>query len=229
MKKDALLLFVKAPLSGRVKTRLQPELNERQALILYKAFVEDVIAKCEGTNFCDLHIFFYPDHARACIEAWLGHELNLSSQTGKDLGEKMSHALRWAFDNGYEKALLIGSDIPMLGAAQIEEAFVRLEQFDIVIGPTHDGGYYLIGMKTPVPQLFECIQWSTNVVLYETLQKAQRHNLSTCQLPKENDIDDFEDVLQLWEMLQAGGIYEQTKTYGVLEKMLSGRKEIALW
>lgn len=228
MKKDALLLFIKAPLSGKIKTRLQPELNEWQTLILYKAFVEDLIARFKDSTFFDLHIFFYPDNSRSCIETWLGNELNFYPQTGKDLGEKMSDALQWAFEHGYEKALLIGSDIPTLNVARIEEAFNRLEQFDIVIGPTHDGGYCLIGIKEHVPELFENIQWSTNVVLDETLQKVHRYELSGFQLPKENDIDDFEDVLQLWEILRVDGIHEQTKTYAVLKKILSGRKEIEL-
>jgi hypothetical protein len=160
------------------------------------------------------------------INNWLEGDYHFHSQIGKNLGQKMSNAFEWAFDNNYEKAILIGSDIPTLTTLKIEKAYGKLDQHDLVIGPSDDGGYYLIGMKKYLPQLFRNIPWSTNIVLDNTLKRANVDNLLSFQLPHENDIDFFEDALHLWEKINSDESYHQTKTYEALKKILSDGREI---
>lgn len=226
MNKNALLLFIKAPILGKVKTRLQPQLTQKQSLRLYKAFVEDLMCRLKYSTLFDLHIFFYPENSLSMINNWLEGDYHFHSQIGKNLGQKMSNAFEWAFDNNYEKAILIGSDIPTLTTLKIEKAYGKLDQHDLVIGPSEDGGYYLIGMKKYLPQLFRNIPWSTNIVLDNTLKRANVDNLLSFQLPHENDIDFFEDALHLWEKINSDESYHQTKTYEALKKILSDAREI---
>ena len=226
MNKNALLIFVKAPLPGKVKTRFLPDLTREQALKLYRAFVEDLISRLKSSTLFDMHIFFYPEKAFSIIENWLGHELYFHPQKGNNLGERISNALEWSIKQGYQKSILIGSDIPVLNEYKIENAFQKLNQSDVVIGPAMDGGYYLIGMKKYFPELFCNIKWSTDTVLNDTLKLIEFNKLSYFQQPTENDIDTFSDVLQLWEVFRQNVTFHETNTYMILKEIFSNREEI---
>lgn len=196
-------MFVKAPRLGQVKTRLQPELTPEQALGLYRAMVEDLVNQFEDVGFCELKIFFTPADAIGEIRNWLGDQFEYFPQRGDDLGERMHHAIAACLHQGYKKAVLVGSDIPSLDVDTVLQAFSCLSECDVVIGPTDDGGYYLIGMKSSQARLFENIHWSTDQVLQQSLQQARRLGLQIKQLKVLFDIDTYRDVEKFWSMVQS--------------------------
>ena len=220
IKENVLLYFIKVPVAGRVKTRLQPQLTQTQALLLYKAFVEDSIDLLKDSTLFDLNVFFYPEKSLSIIKKWLDKNLNFFPQNGNNLGEKMSNGFATVFKQGYKKAVLIGSDLPDLTTEHINLAFDKLEQNDLVIGPSDDGGYYLIAMKKHLPHLFENIEWSTSMVLPDTLDKFRQSNFTFFKLPQENDIDDFDDLVQFWGRLKSDKSKHSTKTYNMLKNFL---------
>ncbi|MDZ7721412.1 MAG: TIGR04282 family arsenosugar biosynthesis glycosyltransferase [candidate division KSB1 bacterium] len=200
--KNGLILFAKAPRPGRVKTRLQPELTMEQALTLYRAMVEDTVERLSDDHAWDMIIGFTPADSGDDMKSWLGASFNYISQNGLNLGERMRHALASVLNDGYEHAALVGSDIPLLSKNAVAGAFSGLEQHDAVIGPTNDGGYYLIGMNSDQPQLFKDIAWSTDRVFQQTLRRAQKAHLNIGRLEPYADIDTWSDVEQLWKRLQ---------------------------
>ena len=219
----ALILFVKAPRIGTVKTRLQPELTLEQSLILYRAMVEDLVSQFDEVNFCDLKIFFHPADAIGEMKDWLGDALDYHPQHGEDLGEKMHHAIAEILNQKYKKVALVGSDIPTLDPATVVRAFASLDDYDVVVGPGADGGFYLIGMKQPHPELFEGIAWSSNIVFQQTIQKVQTRGLDIVQLEKKSDIDTYADVRDLWDFLTKqnlqGAFNFKSKMYDVLKQI----------
>lgn len=219
---NALILFIKAPGLGRVKTRLQPELTPEQALSLYRAMVEDIVRQLDAAGFWDLKIFFTPADSRGAIKNWLGDQFEYFPQHGDDLGEKMNNAIAEMQKQKYQKAVLIGSDIPTLDATTIVRAFRHLDECDVVIGPSKDGGYYLIGMKRPCAELFQDISWSSNLVLNQTIQKARASALEIVQMEQQSDIDTYADVVEFWAFLKkqnmTGALSFKSKTSEVLKR-----------
>ncbi|MFZ5572266.1 MAG: TIGR04282 family arsenosugar biosynthesis glycosyltransferase [Thermodesulfobacteriota bacterium] len=196
--RDCLLLFLKAPEAGKVKTRLAREMTPELAAELYRCFVEDIAASvvaCEET----IRIFFHPPESGDFIREWLGHVGECRAQGPGSLGMKMARAFTDTFGEGYTRVLLMGTDIPDLPIYIIREGFAALATQDAVIGPTFDGGYYLIGLKpeTYDPDLFAGIPWSTDTVLTETLSRFRRKGRSVHQLPRWRDIDTRDDLKQL--------------------------------
>lgn len=218
---NALILFVKAPRMRQVKTRLQPQLSPEQSLLLYRAMVEDMVSQLKDVGFCDLKIFFTPADAIGEIKSWLGNQFEYFPQRGDDLGAKMYHAIAGMLHQNYPKAVLIGSDIPTLDSTTVVRALTTLDEYDVVIGPCKDGGYFLIGMKQPHAELFQGVAWSTNLVLQQTFQHAQTAKLEIMQLEHQSDIDNYADVLQLWRLFNepnlTGAFFFKTKTFQVLK------------
>ncbi|MEC4887155.1 MAG: TIGR04282 family arsenosugar biosynthesis glycosyltransferase, partial [Scytonema sp. PMC 1070.18] len=134
------------------------------------------------------------------IQDWLGTNLVYQLQGEGDLGERMMRSLVDAFQSGAEKVVIIGIDCPDINAQILAQAFEQLRQYDLVLGPAVDGGYYLIGLQRPIPELFTNISWGTSEVLQKTINIAQKLNLSVFSLPLLADIDRPED-LPLWEKI----------------------------
>ncbi|HEX9971000.1 MAG TPA: TIGR04282 family arsenosugar biosynthesis glycosyltransferase [bacterium] len=220
---NALILFTKAPRLGQVKTRLQPELTPEQSLLLYQAMVEDTVRQFNDVAFCDLKIFFHPADANGEMKIWLGNQFDYFPQQGHDLGERMHHAIAEMLNQKYDKVTLVGSDIPNLDATTMLRAFASMDNHDVVLGPSNDGGYYLIGMKLPHPELFKEIVWSTNLVLQQTIHRARAIELKIIQLEKKSDIDSYHEVQSLWKYLQQQNrarIYSNhSNTYEALRKI----------
>lgn len=193
--KPIILLFIKAPLKGRIKSRLAAAIGNDAALELYQRFVLDTIDTV-GALTLPVRICFYPPDAVAVIRTWLGNEQDCMPQQGNDLGERMERAFEQVFQEGYERALLIGSDIPELSKAVMLEAMAALDTNDAVLGPAADGGYYLIGFtaKTFLPSVFHDIVWSTGTVCDETLGRFKRSGRRVHLLPKLHDVDTKEDL-----------------------------------
>jgi len=193
-----ILLFVKAPARGQVKTRLAAALGEAAALELYQRFVQDILHTLEQTGIPVL-ICYYPPYSRPALNVWLGPEHHYLPQEGRDVGERMENAFRQAFIRDFSRVVLIGSDIPDLPAPLINEALAALHMHDAVIGPARDGGYYLIGFRndTFFPGVFSGIAWSTGTVFRSTMEAIGKAGQRFHELPLWQDVDTIEDLKDL--------------------------------
>ena len=205
MRNNAVIVFLKAPEKGRVKTRLSMSLDESFVLELYKGFIHDTLAILE--SFPDKLIYFLPPEKENELRSWLGNEYPYFVQTGKDLGEKMSNAFRDGFTKGYDRLVLIGTDIPEITESVLLHAFKILETKDAVIGPASDGGYYLIGFKKESfsEKIFHDMNWSTKGVLGETLKAMDRTGIKYERVSELNDVDTPEDLRALVLRMKNGG------------------------
>lgn len=221
---QGVLLFVKAPELGKVKTRLASVLGDRAALALYRCFVSDVLAMLARGGY-RLWIFFDPPEARQRVERWLGGGHRLLPQAGDDLGERMANAFSAAFAGGMDAALLIGSDIPDLPNAVLDEGLAALAEHDAVLGPAGDGGYYLIGFRrgTFLPAVFAGIPWSTPEVCARTLEIMAAAGLRVHLLPRRWDVDGPAD-LEALILRSRGTAFAASATLGWIgrEGLLSG-------
>ena len=188
MSKEALLIFQKNPVKGFVKTRLAATLGDELALSIYEFLLGKTFEEAEQIPQ-DKVVFF--SHFLPKDHPFPDQFLHL--QKGIDLGEKMDNAFQKVFSMGYQKAVIIGTDCPELTADLLIQAFIQLDQSDLVIGPAADGGYYLLGMKSTHSSLFQGIEWSSSQVFSRTLEIANHHKLSFSLLPVLHDIDEEED------------------------------------
>ena len=197
---DSLIMFTRYPQAGYTKTRLIPTLGAVAAAKLQQQMTEHLVNQLQP--FCverslQLKVHF-TGGSQAKMQAWLGSDIMLASQCTGTLGEKLIYALEQSFSEGKEKAIAIGSDCPTLSGSEIGQALDLLESQDVVLGPAADGGYYLIGLRSPHRCLFENIPWGTHQVLAATQAIAQKHHLSVALLRVLTDIDRPED-LPIWE------------------------------
>ncbi len=190
-----VLLFVRAPQRGHVKTRLATRLGADKTLALYRCFVEDIIATVKAGLY-HTSVFYTPADQGAGVQAWLGQYASYQPQIGSDLGQRMQAAFMNAFCEPVKRAVLIGSDFPDLNIRIIHEAFGALHQNDVVIGPATDGGYYLIGFRKDAlrEDIFKDIAWGTDRVFQQTLVQIKRAHLTYHTLPIWPDIDTYEDL-----------------------------------
>ena len=200
-KKNLLIVFVKNSIVGSVKSRLALTIGYKNALEIYN----DLVIKTHAAvNYltCDKQVAYSAFIDKDDI--WESDIFNKVQQYGKDIGERMLHAFSIAFEAGYENVVLIGSDIINLRSGIIYDAFNRLQQSDLVLGPANDGGYYLIGLKQPVKQLFENKDWSTNKVFIQTLKDCFDLDLTLRLVQELADLDRIEDFQYLkpedWQM-----------------------------
>lgn len=194
-KKNALIIFLRYPKTGEVKTRLAKTTSSEFAVKFYKTCSEKIITDVKKLNSINRFVFFSNKEENIQVKKWLGGKLFYSPQEGDNLGSRMENAFEKVFSSGAEKAVIIGTDVPDLSKNIIEEAFKTLDDNDIVIGPSKDGGYYLLGMKKIYPELFNGIEFSTNTVFNETINQIEKLNLSFCTLPELQDIDTEDDLI----------------------------------
>jgi rSAM/selenodomain-associated transferase 1 len=187
--KKALIIFTRNPELGKCKTRLAKTIGDESALEIYKHLLEHTAKLSEKVN-ADKYVFYSENIKREDI--WDASIFNKKLQAGKDLGERMENAFTELLDLGYEKALIIGSDLLDLSSNDVNDAFEYLNDNDVVIGPAKDGGYYLLGMKNLHSEVFKNKTWGTAAVLENTLKDLKD---STIYILKElTDIDTFEDM-----------------------------------
>ncbi len=191
-----LIVFVKYPEAGCVKTRLAKSIGKKEAAYVYGLFVELLLKRTLNMTSERL-IFYAPANKRDEISSWLGDDSRLYPQKGDDLGQRMSNAFRFAFAEGARKTVIVGTDIPFLGKEVILRAFKNLENHQCVIGPSLDGGYYLLGLSHFDGRIFHNIHWGTGKVLNQTLGIIHRLGLTYSLLEKHFDVDDIEDLLRL--------------------------------
>jgi rSAM/selenodomain-associated transferase 1 len=194
--RKALIVFVKAPVSGKVKTRLQPELEPEKIIEIYKSFITEVISQCVRIKGIDMFVGCAPTKNDEFLQkVAFTYKLRSFNQRGNILGEKIVNAFREYFKKGYRQIVLIGSDSPTIPLNFIKKAFTDLEKNDFVLGPCCDGGLYLIGAKKKiVPEIFQNIRWDTDEVLGTVLKKTNSLNISVSMLPFWYDVDTIEDL-----------------------------------
>lgn len=201
MRDSCLIIFIKDPEPGSVKSRLAGDYDDLFAAELYGNFVLDILAGV-GKGDWQLRVYFDPPEKENRIRERFGEDRQYRPQCGMDLGEKMKNAFDDCFAEGFQSAVLIGSDFPDLPQKIIEDAFMMLANAgDAVIGPAADGGYYLIGLKpsTFLPDVFSGISWSTESVYSETLQVLRAQGLRVEILSGWHDVDNGEDLIRLVE------------------------------
>ena len=196
-----LIAFVKYPQPGQVKSRLANDFDSDFATFLYKAFVLDIL-ECAMKGNWQLRIFFYPPEKETEIKETFGNDHEYRPQRGADLGTRMKSAFIDCFSEGFKSVVLIGSDFPDLPLKIIEDAFALLDSpSDAVIGPTVDGGYYLIGFRydTFLPAIFDGLIWSTASVFLETLKILHAYGRQTEIIQEWRDVDTRDDLINLME------------------------------
>jgi len=195
--RDSLIIFAKEPKKGRVKTRLQDYLSEIQCVNLYKAFLRDTLDLTDKIA-CEHKILAYDAYGKSPrYLKKIAVRYTFYKQKGECLGERMYNAFRFAKDTGASKMVIIGSDSPTLPASSINKAFGLLGRADVVLGPSLDGGYYLIGLKSPCSGLFKGIAWSSSTVFKDTIKNAQKLKKKVALLDKRYDIDDVRALFRL--------------------------------
>ena len=192
----ALILFTKNPELGKVKTRLAKTLGNEKALEIYIKSLIHTKGIVENLNV-DKFVFY--SDAIIDEDIWEHSKFNKKVQIGSDLGIRMQNAFSELFQLNYQSVCIIGSDCYELNSEIIEDAFKKLEENDTVIGPTFDGGYYLLGMNKLISELFENKKWSTETVYSDTIKDFKNLSLTYSNTNKLNDIDEEKDVPQHWK------------------------------
>ncbi len=195
MTKQALIIFVRKPEKGKVKTRLAASLGDEAALFIYQKLLQHTLEITEAVD-ADKVVFYAGEIEED--DRWQQEKYSKQKQADGDLGRRMNDAFDTVFKMGYNKVCIVGSDCYELTSEIITNAFRALEENDIVIGPAHDGGYYLLGMKLLHSSLFENKAWSTSSVLTDTFQTAQQIGVTLMQLPTLRDVDEAADVPEEW-------------------------------
>ncbi len=190
MLQQALIIFVRNPEPGKVKTRIAKDLGDTTALEVYQKLL--LHTKSITQNLSVDVFVYYTDYIND-NDLWNGAPYLKKIQTGRNLGERMQNAFENMFDLGYENIAIIGSDCFELTQAIIEEAFEQLNYHRAVIGPTKDGGYYLLGMSSLLSPLFANKDWSTYKVYQQTLEDIDALRVSLFPLPVLSDVDTAED------------------------------------
>ncbi|MTJ10266.1 MULTISPECIES: TIGR04282 family arsenosugar biosynthesis glycosyltransferase [unclassified Anabaena] len=194
--KQHLIIFTRYPEPGKTKTRLIPALGDVGAANLHKQMTEYTISQVkelQKMTKVSVEVRFTGGDLEK-MQDWLGNDLVYQFQGEGDLGERMERSLISAFNQNVEQAIIIGTDCPGVNSQVLATAFEQLRICNLVLGPALDGGYYLIGLQPPIPELFTNIHWGTAQVFPKTVEKAQKLNLSIGYLQPLADIDRPEDL-----------------------------------
>jgi len=191
MAEERVIVFVKAPRAGEVKTRLAKTLGPDAACAAYRQLAEKLLKELSTLTGGELR--FSPDDAGSEIQSWLGPGWPARPQGSGDLGQRMQAAFSDAFGSGANRVVIVGSDCPDVRAADVRQAWKELKSHDVVVGPAMDGGYWLIGLAGLRTALFEGITWSSDKVLGQTLQRAKSAGLRIQLLRILSDVDTEKD------------------------------------
>ena len=197
MNSTALVIMAKEPKAGTTKTRLCPPLTPKEAARFYEVLLKDTIELISGINEIDLAIAFTPPTSIEYFERISPSNTNLIPVDCVNIGECLSFSMSRLFEMKYKKVFALNSDGPSLPVTYIRQAIQCLDNSDLVLGPTDDGGYYIVGLKQFQGEIFENIVWSTDQVLSQTLQIAKQHDLSYHNLPSWYDVDTVDGLFKL--------------------------------
>ena len=193
--KARLLMMCRLPEPGKVKTRLAADIGNHRAAAVYRRCAEALFTAADNLpGDVDKTIFAGSAADIPGFRGWTGNRFTIMAQPEADLGKRLNHGFAVSFNRGYEKVIAVASDVPSITGRILKESLDALDRHDAVIGPSPDGGYYLIGLKRPVPALFTGIPWSTPDTLAETERKAKNLGLSMCRITALPDIDTIADL-----------------------------------
>jgi rSAM/selenodomain-associated transferase 1 len=192
--KHGIIIMAKVPEPGKVKTRLQPFLSPERCAELATCFLGDTVEKAQTLQKYII-VAFSPPEQRDFFNSFEG--LNLVAQTGIGLGQRMFNAFQFAFQKGFEKVVMIGTDSPTFPPEFIENAFELLDKSDAVLGRTTDGGFYLIGLRKPDERIFAGVEWSSARTFEQTKRNLEKYGFTLNELPVWYDVDEPEDLENL--------------------------------
>ena len=194
----SIVVMAKAPRPGRTKTRLSPPLTAEAAAGLYRSMLFDTISRIGSLSDIDAWLAFTPDEEEGWFNEVIKPPFQLMSQRGNDLGERMHQIIVERHAGGAPGVVVVGTDLPTLPIEHVQEAIDALQRgAEIVLGPSEDGGYYLVGMREPQAGLFEGIAWSRKTVFAETVDKAHELGKAVVTVPSWYDIDEPTDLERL--------------------------------
>ncbi len=226
--RNCVIVFAKNPIPNHVKTRLIPRLSAAQATALYRAFLTDWCETLSKLSTIDLIIAYTPEGSQPDLQAIIGDAGTYIPQIGDGLGQRLTSATHWASENGYKKIIITGSDSPTVPLVYISQAVEALDTCDVVIGPSVDGGYYLIGLSNQnltavLPTIYEGIAWSTKHVFQQTVERIHKINAKLKLLPVWYDVDTPEDLdflqAHLSALRLAGDRVQAVRTEKILLKL----------
>ena len=195
--KKAWICMTRIPEPGRTKTRLMPFLSGEECAALHTAFLRD-LAELAAMQTADLFVSYTPGEGWELLREIFPAAKGFFPQEGEELGARMHRAMTKVFSMGYDACVLTGSDLPRMTAAHLESGFAALSQADIVLGPTEDGGYYLVRSKRPCAALFEQQTYGVSTVFEATVAAARRAGLSVAQALPCSDVDTPDELRALW-------------------------------
>jgi len=196
---NALAVMAKAPIAGKVKTRLVPPFTREQAAELYRALLMDHLEHLSGLTVAELYLVYTPDSAAPLMKQLAPPNFQCIAQHDGDLGERMNAAFIDLWQLGHRNVVVIGSDLPALPLDFLGTAFGLLATSapQVVLGPSRDGGYYVVGMNRPTPEIFQDMTWSHNQVLAQTMKRLAGLGIASELLPTWFDLDTVEDLAYL--------------------------------
>ena len=231
MAKERLIVFTRYPEPGKTKTRLIPALGTQGAADLQRQMTEytlNQVRKLQTWRSISIEVR-YAGGDRQLMQEWLGNDLVYQIQGEGDLGMRMARSHSTAFASSFDSAIIIGTDCPGLKAQLMAEAFDRLLAHDLVLGPAIDGGYYLIGLRRCIPELFALPSWGTAEVFQQTVEIAQNLNLSIAALTPLADVDRPEDLL-VWEreVEKSWASFKDLRNFSIVRSHIANRISIII-
>lgn len=215
---NALVVMLKIPIAGKVKTRLAAQIGKEDATKLYRCFIHDTFSRISLLSNIDIIAAYTPQNLIGRAKRLAPSGAIIIPQKGRDLGECLHNIFSHLFSIGYKKIAIIGADSPDLPIEYIEKSFLLLKgKTGLVLGPSEDGGYYLIAMSRDHKEIFKDIPWSTDAVFKETVEKAKKAGLESAILPRWYDVDEINTLKKLRNNLRS--ISPATKTGKLLEKI----------
>jgi rSAM/selenodomain-associated transferase 1 len=211
---NAIIVFARLPVKGKVKTRLAKDLGIDFAASFYKVCAEHTfneILKLEKTGITPF-LFCSDESEIEDVKIWSNNKFRYYPQQGNDLGKRMLNAFNKVFDDGYQNIILVGSDIPGITADLMNDALTFLYSYKCVLGPSDDGGYYLIGLNSTQPNLFDGMEWSIDSVFNKTIERLEKEHQSYFVLEKLTDIDTKED-LNKWKNNNKSEVSNPVKSF----------------
>ncbi len=203
--RNCIVVMARQPSPGSTKTRLAAVLGDEAAASVYEAFLLDTIATCRRVD-ARLLVSYAPDSPGAArYFRDIAPEATFAAQPEAPFGVRLASAMQAAFDGGCERVAIIGSDIPHMETVWLDDAFASLDDHDIALGPTQDGGYYLLALRTPEPRLFDDIDWSSGRELGQTRSRATQLGLRVQDVQETFDVDNLADLLALRDLIQSTG------------------------
>lgn len=221
--RQVIILFTRVPAAGQTKTRLMPFLSGEECAALHTEFIKDIYESCSQAD-ADILVCYTPEDKRGVLCSLMKAESQFIPQVDGDLGKRMRHAFEAAFHMGYERAVLIGTDIPQITPDILSNALKALDGCDIVIHPTVDGGYYLIGMKRNYECVWNIKRYGTNTVILDTLDQLKKAGLTVSVGTTCRDIDTKEDLMELYREIHTKKEQGMKHTRAYLEKLLSAKQ-----